>query len=340
MGEPDIGAGVNRILQIHDRNSKIGIRRWVAATAIAAVLMLIRVPDVGAAPVGPELVIIVEPQTLVPGQAGYIYVGGRYPLDVRVELDGEPLRVLWTGYGYQALFAFGLDTPSGEHEIILSVHDLSTDERLIRRIVLTVRPSPYPNEEIQISERLVDLLDPEMDSAEVAYLLAVCEGGTPTLAWVWPYSLPVTSSADGGVISHFGGARTYNGGALFTHHTGTDLRRGLGETIVATADGVVVLTELLDIRGNVIVIDHGWGIYSVYAHLSQTYVSPGDRVVRGQIIGASGGTGRTQGPHLHFEIIVDGVQVDPLQWLALSPGFVAPRDLTLETVAGAELPTD
>ena len=62
-------------------------------------------------------------------------------------------------------------------------------------------------------------------------------------------------------------------------------------------------------------INHGWGVYTGYMHQSEILVKPGDIVKAGQLIGRVGGTGRVQGPHLHWEVWVGGVQVDPLDWL-------------------------
>ena len=62
-------------------------------------------------------------------------------------------------------------------------------------------------------------------------------------------------------------------------------------------------------------IDHGWGIYTAYMHQSEILVSVGEHVEKGQLIGRVGNTGRVEGPHLHFEVIVGGTQVDPLVWL-------------------------
>jgi murein DD-endopeptidase MepM/ murein hydrolase activator NlpD len=63
-------------------------------------------------------------------------------------------------------------------------------------------------------------------------------------------------------------------------------------------------------------IDHGWGVYTAYMHLSELRVNTGEQVNTGQLIGISGGTGRVEGPHLHWEVIVGGVQVEPEDWLA------------------------
>ncbi len=72
----------------------------------------------------------------------------------------------------------------------------------------------------------------------------------------------------------------------------------------------------LTVRGNTTYIDHGWGVYTGYLHQSQIFVAPGDRVAPGDVIGMVGGTGRATGPHLHWEVWVGGVPVQPLEWTA------------------------
>jgi murein DD-endopeptidase MepM/ murein hydrolase activator NlpD len=69
------------------------------------------------------------------------------------------------------------------------------------------------------------------------------------------------------------------------------------------------------VRGNTTIIDHGWGIYTAYFHQAEIKVGVGDVVLPGQDIGTIGATGRVTGPHLHWEIWVNGVQVQPLSWL-------------------------
>ena len=84
---------------------------------------------------------------------------------------------------------------------------------------------------------------------------------------------------------------------------------------MAAASGYVVYADKLDVRGNATIIDHGWGIYTVYCHQTTQYVKVGDFVNTGQVIGTVGSTGRVTGPHLHWEVWVNGVQVDPMQWV-------------------------
>jgi murein DD-endopeptidase MepM/ murein hydrolase activator NlpD len=96
---------------------------------------------------------------------------------------------------------------------------------------------------------------------------------------------------------------------------------------MAAAGGRVAAAQSFAVRGNAVIIDHGYGVYSLYGHLSEIRVQPGQYVARGAVIGLAGSTGRSAGPHLHFEIVVNGDPVDSVQWLALGPGFVAPPEV-------------
>ena len=115
--------------------------------------------------------------------------------------------------------------------------------------------------------------------------------------------------------SRFGNRRSYNGSPYKFFHTGLDVVGKPGTEIFAPAAGEVVFAGPLTVRGNATVINHGWGVYTAYMHQSKIMVDVGDQVEAGQLIGLVGGTGRVQGPHLHWEVWVGGVQVDPIDWL-------------------------
>jgi murein DD-endopeptidase MepM/ murein hydrolase activator NlpD len=115
--------------------------------------------------------------------------------------------------------------------------------------------------------------------------------------------------------SFFGQRRSYNNGPYDYFHTGLDICGGVGAEVFAPAPGTVVFTGTLTVRGNAIMIDHGWGVYTGYMHLSEILVQIGDEVETGQLIGRVGGTGRVTGSHLHWEIWVGDVLVEPLDWL-------------------------
>lgn len=118
--------------------------------------------------------------------------------------------------------------------------------------------------------------------------------------------------------SVFGTRRSYNDGAYNVYHTGLDFCGGAGVEIYAPAAGKVIFAGPLTVRGNATIIDHGWGVVTGYWHQSEIRVQVGDVVQPGQIIGLVGGTGRVTGAHLHWEMWVGGVPVDPLDWLQQS----------------------
>lgn len=307
------------------------MKRSVALVFLSVLLfslaMAVLPQPVHAAPVAPALSAAVTPLELVPAQAGYVYVGGGYPLQVSVTLDDAPLDVFWSGAGYMALFSFRFDEPPGTHTVSIEASDPASGASLSRTETVTVLDFHYQNEQVSVPYRLVPLLDPQLNQEELDRLNAIYSVHTRPSHWDWPFVIPVP----GGIVtSRFGGSRIYNGGVLAAHHTGVDFRRAIGEPVQATADGQVIAAEMFDIRGNMIIIDHGYGVFSQYAHLAEFYVQPGQFVQRGQIIGAAGSTGRANGPHLHFEIIVNGIPIDPIRWLALAPGFVPPREFVPE----------
>jgi murein DD-endopeptidase MepM/ murein hydrolase activator NlpD len=123
------------------------------------------------------------------------------------------------------------------------------------------------------------------------------------------------------VTGYFGEQRSFNGGPVQGHHGGTDLGADAGTPIYATNGGVVVMSGLYLVRGNLVVIDHGGGVFSLYGHMSERAVAAGDAVAKGQVIGYVGSTGLSTGPHLHWEMSVFGVLVDGLRWLDGSQGF-------------------
>ena len=99
------------------------------------------------------------------------------------------------------------------------------------------------------------------------------------------------------------------------YHEGLDYSAAMGTPIRAAAHGVVTLAEPLDVRGNAVYINHGMGVFSGYFHMSQILVTVGQEVKQGQVIGRVGTTGMSTGPHLHFEIRLNGYNVSPLEWL-------------------------
>lgn len=159
-------------------------------------------------------------------------------------------------------------------------------------------------------------IDPANTQPEEDQILAVVSQPTPVKMWDGPWTSP--GYDPNWITSTFGNRRSYNGGPYSYFHTGVDYGSGTGLPIKAPAPGIVVFAGPLTVRGNATIIDHGWGVFSGFWHQSEFEVKVGDRVEAGQEIGLAGATGRITGPHLHWEVWVNGVQVDPLTWLTTS----------------------
>lgn len=169
----------------------------------------------------------------------------------------------------------------------------------------------YGSEAVSIPEDRQYLLEPELVQAELDKVLGIVTGYSTQRYFDGWMALP----AIGTLTSQFGTRRTYNGNPFETFHGGTDFGGAIGAPITAPAAGIVVLAEPLQIRGNAVILDHGWGAYSGYWHLSEIYVTTGQVVSKGETIAALGTSGLATGPHLHWEMWVAGVQVDPMQWV-------------------------
>lgn len=109
-------------------------------------------------------------------------------------------------------------------------------------------------------------------------------------------------------------------------HTGVDIKAVTGAPVRATADGVVLRAERFSGYGRLVILDHGSGIQTYYAHLSRYEVMPGQEIRRGEIIGTVGATGRATAPHLHYEVRIGGAPVNPGRYLRSTHVQAAARD--------------
>lgn len=178
---------------------------------------------------------------------------------------------------------------------------------------INILSAPYPIETLSVDPAKVTPPPEALEriALEKAQAEAIYGHFTPIRYWDKPFIQPL----DTFITSEYGSARTYNG-TLKSYHGGVDFRAKMPTPILASNDGIVVLTEDRYYAGGTIIIDHGEGIYSCYFHLSQYDVKVGDYVKRGDTIALSGATGRITGPHLHFGMMVHGIQADPLNLIS------------------------
>jgi len=155
----------------------------------------------------------------------------------------------------------------------------------------------------------------EITEEETTQLQEFTLQATENKFWDEEFLPPVPAALSAAYASYYGGRRSYNGSGYYYFHSGLDYFSSMGGDIYAAAPGKVVFTGPLLLHGNTTLIDHGWGVYSLYAHQSEFLVREGQQVNAGALIGRVGSTGRSSGPHLHWEVWVGGIQVNPLDWV-------------------------
>jgi len=188
---------------------------------------------------------------------------------------------------------------------------MESGDRVTVRGQFNVTLGGFIRQDFELASDRAFLADPQVERVEFARLDSVQDDVTLERAWADSgFQIPI----DDEITSPFGAFRIINENTE-TRHTGWDVRAPVGTPIMAMGAGTVAFAGLMDIRGNHVIIDHGYGIYSGYSHLSQVHVTRGQPITRGQIIGMTGNTGRSNGPHLHWEVTVNEEWVDSVDFL-------------------------
>jgi hypothetical protein len=186
--------------------------------------------------------------------------------------------------------------------------ELKDDEKVLTKIDFTVTPKTFAHENLHVDSTRVELSE-ELKKRVAAELEMVKKSYTSpldTLQITEPFKAPLKSK----ITSPYGIKRNYNKGKKIGEHLGIDFRAAVGKKIPAANRGKVVFSQETYMSGNLIIIDHGIGVFTQYNHLSKRLVAVGDMVEKGQLIGLAGKTGRVSGPHLHWGVNVHGNQVD------------------------------
>lgn len=253
----------------------------------------------------------IQPQIFMTGRTGMVRVTTLTPATITGSLLGLSLVSGSEDGGLTHTLLVGIpsDSPPGMAGLDLTITD-GVGVASVLSIQVQVVPGQFATEALTIPDDRLALLGAEVDAAEAELIRTAMSGHSSDRLFRGLMGLPAAAA----VTSSFGATRSYNGGILQRLHLGTDFGGAPGTPVFAPADGVVVLSGPLEVRGLATIIDHGWGVYTGYWHQTETYVAPGDRVIPGQVIGTIGMSGRATGPHLHWELWVNGVPVDPMQW--------------------------
>lgn len=252
----------------------------------------------------------VSPASIGQGSTVAIQVANLLPGTPAGRLGDQPLHFAPSGDGYAALIGIDAFAEPGLFDLEIS----GGDERGLwqpLRVRLPVTATAYDTQYVTVGEALDGLLDPAVRAGEDDFLRGIYEVFDETQHWEGVFQYPVTTTL---ISAGYGGRRSYNNGPIEIYHTGLDIAAPQGETVSAPAAGVVVFSEELELRGGVIIVNHGRGVMTGYYHLSERLANAGDVVALGQPLGRVGSTGLSSGPHLHWDLRIMNVPVDPLPW--------------------------
>lgn len=214
----------------------------------------------------------------------------------------------------------GVDLGVAPNTYTVAIDAKTSEQSSHTTYTLRVEPRRFPTRTLVVDDAFVSPPAALRDRIlkEAAELEALWTRSASGRLWADPFVLPVPGRA----VSRFGTRSIFNGKPR-SPHSGADFLSPAGTPVEAPNAGRVVLARNLYFLGNTVVIDHGLGLFSTLAHLSEFDVGQDEQVVAGQLIGRVGATGRVTGPHLHWAVRASGARIDPLSLLALL-GSIAP----------------
>ena len=259
--------------------------------------------------------IDIGPLPLIQGSVMVVTVRTDQPVTLNGAFQNWTIPFAQDGDKYIGLVGVGAHPVSGVKPGIYPVSVTATDAKGQQVTVSTnvqIGAGHFNSESINLPPDRQDLLDPNLVAAENAKVNATWTVFNPVRYWHGLFNVPVSSYIK--ISSPFGTRRSFDGGPFTSYHEGNDFAIPEGTPVYAPADGVVVLAEQLAVRGNAVLIDHGWGVYSGLYHLKSFVAAVGQHVKQGDLVAYSDNTGLSTGAHLHWDIVIRGLNVDSLQF--------------------------
>lgn len=264
------------------------------------------------APTVPENFISIQHLPLKQGKTSSI-IFSEENVEASATLDGMPIH-FYSGAGQtSAIFGVHALKDPGLYPFHLEYQTSSGVQGVIDQLIM-IQSGFYPNDPVLSVDPTT--LDPAITQPEEDTVNKVVTTYTNEKLWDGLFQYPVDQPVC--YKSTFGNRRSYNGEPYNRYHAGVDFGVCANLNVYAPANGVVVFTGPLSIRGNATIIDHGMGIFSGFWHQNKILVEVGQKVNAGDLIGEIGTTGRSTGPHLHWELVANGISVDPVDWLDIS----------------------
>ena len=267
----------------------------------------------------PEPTATPEPQTSAQPPAGDALPRGRtFVLRVAAggaasataSFRGDLFQMIGEGTEFWTPVGASAGAALGDFEVLYMLFDAQGAVIGTSTGAVSVTYTEYPVEYIDLPPGQIEAITPVDVQTEINVRRDTFARFTPQKLWSGAFTFPVA----GAISAPYGVGRSYNGGPVGNFHSGTDFGADEGTPVGAAAAGRVAFAGYLATRGNSVLIDHGAGVYTGYHHMSRIDAAAGADVAQGAQIGAVGATGLATGPHLHWELIVGGVNVDPVFW--------------------------
>ena len=261
----------------------------------------------------PAFTVEVDPPAVGRGETLLVRVTGPAgaPVAGTVRAGGRALPLVPASSGAWAVIGVGLTADLGPASLTVAASDAQGNAAGEVTATYTVVHLDRPADYLVLTEEQGAVLTPEaaMREAQQRAEQFAAFGATPRWRAAFRHPLAVLE-----VTTLFGSGRSINGGPIGDFHSGEDLAADEGTPVTAAAPGRVAWVGAMPIRGNSVIVDHGGGVLTGYHHLLDTSVLAGQPIEAGALVGHVGSTGLSTGPHLHWELTVYGVNVDPETW--------------------------
>lgn len=247
------------------------------------------------------------------GQVGLTRIHGNNIESIQATFISREINFFSIADGsYSGLLAVSMEQSVRSYELTITIQRANDQDQLIR-VPIDVTLGSFIRQDINISDDFGFLTDPQVEHNELTQLAGIVDDSTLERFWddsgfQWPLDVELTSP--------FGAFRVFNQ-TISSRHTGWDMQAQMGRPVFASASGRVAFTGELYLRGNYVLIDHGYGIYSGYAHLSIVHVTRGQSISADQVIGQVGNSGRSGGAHFHWEMAVNGEWIDSVAFASM-----------------------